>query len=207
MHGGSNESYKEDDGLGSPLSSLIRIYFRIHPSMSSNTNITFRQQVDQWFARNKQYQYSVTYTEKGPQNARLYQCTYLLNLTTDVMGDWKRNKPDAKESAAKEVMKILNNPWNLVRLSSAPSWFRLTGRCLRVNIELVTLESNHFPTSNLISSYKSLYNSCLLPVFTQPFLHSPVPPPVEWILSTMELPLRIISAILFLFIQVTVFSS
>jgi dsRNA-specific ribonuclease len=72
----------------------------------------YRQQVDQWFARNRQYHQSVTYAEKGLEHARLYQCTYDLH-GTQVKGEWKRNKPEAKESAAKEAIQILNS-WTYV---------------------------------------------------------------------------------------------
>jgi hypothetical protein len=75
----------------------------------------FRQQVDQWFARNKQYRYETTYEEKGPQNSRLYQCTYILDGAARVEGDWLSNKSDAKESAAKSVVKILHSARDEVR--------------------------------------------------------------------------------------------
>ena len=69
----------------------------------------YRQQVDQWFARHKQYRMTTTYEGNGPSHAQIFQCTYHLNGTTPATGEWKKNKPDAKESAAREAIKILHS--------------------------------------------------------------------------------------------------
>jgi len=71
---------------------------------------------------------TTAYDEDGPQHAHLYRCTYDLNGTTSATGDWKRNKPEAKESAAKEAFRILElwhpsvrswNPFMTASLTSA----------------------------------------------------------------------------------------
>jgi len=69
--------------------------------------LTYRQKLNQWFGHNEQYYVIPEYREEGPQHARLFQCTYNLDRDTSATGEWRTNKAEAKESAAKEALKIL----------------------------------------------------------------------------------------------------
>lgn len=68
---------------------------------------TYRQLVDQWFARNPDHSMSFSFTEDGPEHARRYRCTYLLDSTIARTGEWKTSKRHAKESAAAQTVPAL----------------------------------------------------------------------------------------------------
>jgi len=67
----------------------------------------YRQEVDHWAVRNPSCPVAHRFSEDGPGNAKRFLCTYTLNGTTNLAGEWRSNKTEAKETAAREVVKII----------------------------------------------------------------------------------------------------
>lgn len=98
-----------DTNLISPTSSYLLLKYQnmAENYWQSSTAENYRQAVDQWAARNRDITVSFSFTEEGPEHDRRYKCTYVLGGTTTRTGEWKRNKPDAKESAATLALFVL----------------------------------------------------------------------------------------------------
>jgi hypothetical protein len=75
--------------------------------------------VDQWNGRHPDWAATVGFTASGPENARMFTCTYTLGGgTTPIPGDPKTNKKDAKEDAATKAWPICELWENKGRVSS-----------------------------------------------------------------------------------------
>lgn len=98
--------------LSSQDITLIRIknWIKVVIAMPEASN--YRMAVEEWAETHPDIPVTFSFNEEGPEQNRSYQYIYLLGSTTEAEGERRSTKARAKESAAGNAIRILQN-WNI----------------------------------------------------------------------------------------------